>query len=193
MYLAVISCQHYISYIAATCVCFLLSAVFIIMSFILRQSAYVSSCVQIFTLCQLHCNEVYMYLAVLSFQHCFSYIAATCVCILISVVFNIMSVILRVMCIYPCFSGVLKIELCTLFYASNWLFSHITIVETTDSCRRGMKPVAITIINPRNDYWPSRGSNQRPLFLSSVWYRLSYDIGRYLFLQKHYIPSFSRA
>ena len=52
--------------------------------------------------------------------------------------------------------------LCTIFFPSHWLFSHITIVETTDSGERGRNPVAMTIINPRKEYWPSRGSNQRP-------------------------------
>ena len=28
-----------------------------------------------------------------------------------------------------------------------------------------MNPVTMTIINPRKEYWPSRGSNQRPLVL----------------------------
>ena len=31
-----------------------------------------------------------------------------------------------------------------------------------DSGERGMNPVAMTIINPRKEYWQSRGSNQRP-------------------------------
>ena len=47
-------------------------------------------------------------------------------------------------------------------------FSHITIVETTDSGEGGMNPVAMTIINPRIEYWPSRGSNQRPPLLKSA-------------------------
>ena len=46
--------------------------------------------------------------------------------------------------------------------------SHITIVETTDSGERGMNPVAMTIINPRKEYWPSRGSNQRLPVLKSA-------------------------
>ena len=37
-----------------------------------------------------------------------------------------------------------------------------------DSGERGMNPVAMTIINPREDYWPSRGSNQRPPVLKSI-------------------------
>ena len=40
--------------------------------------------------------------------------------------------------------------------------SHITNVETMNSGKRGMNHVAMTIINPRKEYWPSQGSNQRP-------------------------------
>ena len=40
--------------------------------------------------------------------------------------------------------------------------------ETTDSGARGMNPVALTIINPRREYWPSHGSNQRPPVLKSA-------------------------
>ena len=32
---------------------------------------------------------------------------------------------------------------------------------------RGMNPVAMTIINPRKEYWPCRRSNQRPPVLKS--------------------------
>ena len=39
-------------------------------------------------------------------------------------------------------------------------------VETMNS-ERGMNPVTMTIINPRKEYWPSRGSNQVPLVLES--------------------------
>ena len=35
------------------------------------------------------------------------------------------------------------------------------------SCERGMNPVAMTIINPRKEYWSGRGSNQRPPVLNS--------------------------
>ena len=31
-----------------------------------------------------------------------------------------------------------------------------------------MNPVAMTIINPWKEYWPSRGSNQRPPVLKSA-------------------------
>ena len=44
----------------------------------------------------------------------------------------------------------------TIFFPSRWLLSHITIVETTDSGERGMNPVAMTIINPRKEYWSTR-------------------------------------
>ena len=104
-------------------VCILQSAVFNIMSVtcILRQSMYISCSPQFSTLCQLFCgnvcmylavrkfsticrlyrDEVCMYLAVRSFQHYVnfqryvSYIATKCVCILLSAIFNIMSVILQ--------------------------------------------------------------------------------------------------
>ena len=37
-----------------------------------------------------------------------------------------------------------------------------------DSGERGMNPVAMTIINPWKEYWPSRGSNQRPPVIKSA-------------------------
>ena len=46
-----------------------------------------------------------------------------------------------------------------IVFLSHWLLSLITIVETTDSGERGMNPVAMSIINPRKEYCPSRGSN----------------------------------
>ena len=55
-----------------------------------------------------------------------------------------------------------------MFFPSNWQLSHITIVEITDSGERGMNPVAMTIINPRKEYCPSRESNQRPPALKSA-------------------------
>ena len=54
------------------------------------------------------------------------------------------------------------------FFPSHWLLSHIFIAETTDSAERGMNPVVMTIINPRNEYWPNRGSNQRSSVLKSA-------------------------
>ena len=38
--------------------------------------------------------------------------------------------------------------------------SPTTIIETTDRGERGMNLVAMTIINPRKEYWPCRGLNQ---------------------------------
>ena len=42
------------------------------------------------------------------------------------------------------------------------------MVETTDSGKRGMNPIAMTIINSRKEYWPRRGSNQQPSVLKSA-------------------------
>ena len=52
----------------------------------------------------------------------------------------------------------------------SWSFfnQHITIVETMDNGERGMNPVAMTIINLRKEYWPSRGSNQQLPVLEST-------------------------
>ena len=36
-----------------------------------------------------------------------------------------------------------------------------------DGGEKGMNPVAMTNINPRKEYWSSRGSNQRPPVLKS--------------------------
>ena len=38
--------------------------------------------------------------------------------------------------------------ICTIFFPSHWLLSHITTVKTRDSSERGMNPVAMTITNP---------------------------------------------
>ena len=41
-----------------------------------------------------------------------------------------------------------------------------------DSGERGMNPVAnFTVINPRKEYWPSRGSNQQPPVFKSALVR----------------------
>ena len=41
--------------------------------------------------------------------------------------------------------------------------------QCTYSClssgKRGLNPVEMTFIKPRKEYWPSKGSNQRPLYL----------------------------
>ena len=42
------------------------------------------------------------------------------------------------------------------------------MVKATDSSEGGMNPVAMTIISPQKEYWPSRGSNKQPPVLKSV-------------------------
>ena len=71
-------------------------------------------------------------------------------------------------CTYPCFPGVLLTSTPHNIFSSHWLLSHITLVDTTDSGERGMNPVLMTVISFRIEYWPSRGSNQRPPFLKSA-------------------------
>ena len=54
--------------------------------------------------------------------------------------------------------GSLKPVFRTMFLPRHWLLSHIAVVKTMDSSE--MNPVAMTIINPRKEYWPNTGSNQ---------------------------------
>ena len=68
---------------------------------------------------------------------------------------------------YRCFSGVLTPVRRKLFFPRHWVLSHIIIIETMDSGERGMDPVAMTIINPRKEYWSHRESNKRPSVLKS--------------------------
>ena len=49
-----------------------------------------------------------------------------------------------------------------IFFLRHWLLFHKTVLETMDSGERAMDLVAMTIINPRNDYLPTGGSNQGP-------------------------------
>ena len=73
----------------------------------------------------------------------------------VNAVFNSISVISR----WPVHLSMLSWSYSnTLFFPSHWLLSHITIFETRDSGERGMNPVAMTIINPRKEDWPSMGS-----------------------------------
>ena len=91
-------------------------------------------------------------------------------CMVFNAIFNIISVIslqpvhLSMLLWSFFFCSVLHI----IFFSSHWLLSHITIVETMDRGERAMDPVTMTIINPRKEYWPSLGSNQRPPVLKSV-------------------------
>ena len=48
-------------------------------------------------------------------------------------------------------------------FQATGILSHISIV----SGERGMNPVAMTMINPWKEYWPSQGSNQQPHVLKS--------------------------
>ena len=69
---------------------------------------------------------------------------------------------------YPCFPGVLLTS--TLHYILSKPLATFPLnhCRTTDSGKRGMNPVAMTIINRRREYWPNRGSNQRPPVLKST-------------------------
>ena len=73
-------------------------------------------------------------------------------------------------CTYPCFRGIL------LTSTRHNILSEPLTAFLHDHCRNngqagsgasGMNPVAMTIINPRNENWPSRGSNRRPPVLKS--------------------------
>ena len=52
----------------------------------------------------------------------------------------------------------------------------VKVSSKSISGERGMNPVAMTIINPWKEYWPTRRSNQRPPVLKSatllteLWY-----------------------
>ena len=77
-------------------------------------------------------------------------------------------------CTYPCFPGVLLTNTTHNILATGSLLSHITIVEATDSGERGMNPVAMTISNPRKEYWRSRDRTSNLCFQVRKSYRLSY-------------------
>ena len=92
-------------------------------------------------------------------------------CMVLNAVFNSISVISRRPVHLSILSGIFffffYLLLRTIFCPSHWLLSHITNVETIDSGERGMNPVAVAIVNPRKECWPSRESNQRPPVLQS--------------------------
>ena len=64
----------------------------------------------------------------------------------------------------------------TIFFASHWLLSYITIVKAMDSGERGMNPVVVTIINSWKEHGPSgdQTSNLHVFFSSPLCYQLSY-------------------
>ena len=61
-----------------------------------------------------------------------------------------------------CRLGKGSLVLCTIFFPSHWLLTHFTTVQTMGSSEKGVTSVAIIIINPQKEYWPSQGSNQGP-------------------------------
>ena len=67
------------------------------------------------------------------------------------------------------FWGVLdhKSVLYVIFHVHFYLIGH----PAMDSGKRGMNPIAMTIINAEKKYWLSRGSNQRPPVLKSAMLR----------------------
>ena len=78
-------------------------------------------------------------------------------------------------CTYPCFPGFhLHSIPHNILFKLLAAFPLLTIVETTDSGDRGMNPVAVTIVNPRKEYWLSRGWTSDLLFSSLQCYWLRY-------------------
>ena len=65
------------------------------------------------------------------------------------------------------------LTLCAILFPSYWLLSHIIVVETMDSGKRGMYPVAIYIINPWKEYGMGWTEQSDRLLSSLVQYRLS--------------------
>ena len=61
----------------------------------------------------------------------------------------------------------------SILFPSHWLLSHIIVAETMDSDKRGMNTAAMTLINPRKEYWSSAGI-EGFLFSSPVLYRVNY-------------------
>ena len=56
---------------------------------------------------------------------------------------------------YPCYPGVLFTSTIEIFFLSHWLHSHKP--SSMDSRKEVMNPGPMTIINPREEYWLSRG------------------------------------
>ena len=48
-----------------------------------------------------------------------------------------------------------------------------------DMGERGMNPVTMTIINPRTEYWPSRGSNRQPPILKPCMLNACGSVAKY--------------
>ena len=56
-------------------------------------------------------------------------------------------------CTNPCFPGVLLTSTPHNILSKPLAAFHKTIVETMDSSERGKIPAAMTILNPRKEYW----------------------------------------
>ena len=67
-----------------------------------------------------------------------------------------------------------------IFCQSQWLPSNRNILETMASGERAINIVAMTINNPRKEYWPSGKSKQRPPFSSALHYRPSHWLDQFL-------------
>ena len=89
-------------------------------------------------------------------------------CMVFNAVFNSISVIsLRPVRLSMLFRSSFNQYSAQYSFQATGCFFHITIVETVDTGEKGISPVAMTITNPRKEYWPSWGSNQRPSILKS--------------------------
>ena len=62
----------------------------------------------------------------------------------------------------------------TILFPKHWLFSHLTIVETTDGGERGMNPVTMTIIILRKNIGRAWDQTSDLLFSSLQRHQLSY-------------------
>ena len=64
----------------------------------------------------------------------------------------------------------------TIFFPSQWLLSHNTIVKTTDSGEKGINPVTMTIIDILREYWSSPGI-EPPTSCFQVLYATNWAMG----------------
>ena len=58
---------------------------------------------------------------------------------------------------------------------------NVTMDETKDGGKRGMHQTAMTVINPKKEYWASFGLNKR-LFSTSAWHFIPSDRQTYSLL-----------
>ena len=71
-------------------------------------------------------------------------------CMVFSTTSTLFQLYHRSQSIYPCFPGVILTSI------PHNILSHITIIKTIDSSVKRMNSVAMDIINPHREYWPSR-------------------------------------